>query len=65
MLNCKYLDAEYHIKLHVAKTLLGQSSVLVSVPPPNAKLLELDDWSVIVFPSFKIVKPLVTHCNTW
>ena len=27
----------------VAKTLLGQSSVLVSVPPPNVKLLALPD----------------------
>ena len=43
----------------VAKTLLGQSSVLFSVPPPTVKLLELADWSVIVLPSFKTVKPFV------
>ena len=44
---------------HTAKTLLGQSSVFVSVPAPKVKSLLLDDWSVIVFPSFKIVKPFI------
>jgi hypothetical protein len=41
--------------------LLGESSVVVSVPPPKLKLLELDDWSVIVIPSLRIVKPLVPN----
>ena len=44
---------------NVAKTLLGQSSVFVSVPPPTVKLLLLPDWSVTELPSFKIKKPLV------
>ena len=35
----------------------GQSSVFVSVPPPTVKLLELADWSVIVFPFLKIEYP--------
>ena len=40
-----------HKGFPVAKTLLGQSSVFVSVPP-NCKLFEFGEWSVIVFPIF-------------
>ena len=44
---------------NVAKELLGLSSVFVSVPVANVKLLLLPDWSVNELPSFKIWKPLV------
>ncbi len=43
-----------HKGFNVAKTLLGLSSVFVSVPPPTVKLLPLPDWSVTELPSFKI-----------
>ena len=39
--------------------MLGQSFVFVIAPLCKLKLLELADWSVIVFPSFKIVNPFV------
>jgi hypothetical protein len=42
------------IAFSVAKTLLGQSSVFVSVPPATVKLFVLGDWSVTELPSFKI-----------
>ena len=44
---------------NVQNTLLGLSSVYVSVPPANVKSLLLDDWSVIVFPSCNMLKPFV------
>ena len=47
--------------LNVAKLLLGQSSVLDSVPAPTAQLLLLPDWSVTELPSFKIKKPLFPY----
>ena len=39
---------------NVAKTLLGLSSVFVSVPPPTVKLLLLLDSSVTEFPFLRI-----------
>ena len=58
--NLNYLYIHFLVKdFHVAKTLLGLSSVFVSVPPPTVKLLLLPDWSVTELPSFKIKKPLV------
>jgi len=47
----------FHKGFNVAKTLLGLSSVFVSVPPPTVKLLPSPDWSVTELPSFKIKKP--------